>query len=95
MRLEVHGTKGTLRLINDTTVEVLDVEGKPQDTSMFEQPDGVLEDVEGELANLYQAIRHGAALGVTVDEGYHHLAFVVAALDAADHQRVAKVSTLE
>ncbi|ORZ05455.1 hypothetical protein BCR42DRAFT_361808 [Absidia repens] len=94
MRLEVHGTKGTLRLVNDTQVELLDVEGKPQDVSTFDRP-GALEDVEGELDNLYQAIRQDAPLGVTVDEGYHHLAFVVAALEAADHQRVAKVSTLE
>ncbi|KAI8089243.1 uncharacterized protein BX664DRAFT_332514 [Halteromyces radiatus] len=94
MVLEVHGTNGTIRLINDNQVELFDIQGKPLDVLQFDRPDA-FEDVEGELDNIYKAIRQGASLGVTVEEGYHHLAFVVAALDAADNERVAKVSIVE
>jgi predicted dehydrogenase len=91
MQLDVHGTKGTLRLINDDQIQVWDAQGNE---TPFTSKEEEFSDVEGEMANLYKVIRHGASLGVSVEEGYHHLAFVVAALDAADNQRVAKVSTL-
>ncbi|KAI8328202.1 hypothetical protein BC941DRAFT_463989 [Chlamydoabsidia padenii] len=93
MQLEIHGTKGTVRLINDDEIQIWDDQGNPQDTTLNTQhEEQQMADVEGEMANLYQVICHGAALGVSVEEGYHHLAFVVAALESAGQQRVAKVS---
>ncbi|KAG2224280.1 hypothetical protein INT45_012848 [Circinella minor] len=94
MRLEVHGTKGTVRLTNDTTVELLDAFGQSTDTSgiqaLVNNPTG-FEDVEGELNNLYDTLRNGAPLAVTLDEAFHHLAFIVAALEAAETQKVATI----
>ncbi|CAO3633239.1 unnamed protein product [Cunninghamella blakesleeana] len=89
-RLEAHGTKGTVRVVDDNQIELLDVNGKSVDTQQFERP-GSLEDVEGEMANLYQAIRHGEQLGVTLDEGYHSLSFIVAALKSVETESVIKI----
>ncbi|KAI7874821.1 NAD(P)-binding protein [Lichtheimia hyalospora FSU 10163] len=97
MRLEVHGSKGTIRLTNDTHVEVLDETGKPVDTSSVIQVDNAsgFEDVEAEMLNLYNSVRNGEPLGVTPEEAFHHLAFIVAALEAADTQRVVKIQNAE
>ncbi|KAI9306805.1 hypothetical protein BJ944DRAFT_262930 [Cunninghamella echinulata] len=92
-RLEVHGTKGTIRVINDNQIELLDNNGESVDTQQFERPDS-LEDVEGEMDNIYQAIRQGGKLGVTLDEGFHHLAFIVAALESVKTERVTKIPTV-
>ncbi|KAI9279005.1 hypothetical protein BDA99DRAFT_554597 [Phascolomyces articulosus] len=94
MRLDVHGTEGTVRLTNDTTVELLDASGQSTDASAIQalvDNTSSFDDVEGELDNLYHVIRHKATLGVTPDEAFHHLAFIVAALEAAESQKVANV----
>ncbi|KAI8068270.1 hypothetical protein BC940DRAFT_273217 [Gongronella butleri] len=93
MLLEVHGSKGTLRMINDDEIELLDERGQPLPVAQFERP-GALSDVEGELANLHDVIRGGASLGVSLDEGFHHLAFIVAALESAESGRHVKVPTV-
>lgn len=97
MRLEVHGTKGTIRLTNDQHVQVLDETGKPVDTSSVIQVDNSsgFEDVEAEMLSLYNSVRNGEPLGVTPEEAFHHLAFIVAALEAADTQRVVKIEHAE
>lgn len=71
----------------------MDNNGESVDTQQFERP-GSLEDVEGEMDNIYQAIRQGAKLGVTLDEGFHHLAFIVAALESVKTERVTKIPTV-
>ncbi|KAI9498111.1 hypothetical protein BDB00DRAFT_913853 [Zychaea mexicana] len=97
MRLEVHGTKGTVRLTNDTTVELLDETGQSTDASaiqaLVDKSTAGFEDVEGELYNLHDVVRNKASLGVSADEAFHHLAFIVAALEAAETQKVARVQT--
>ncbi|KAI8149711.1 hypothetical protein BJV82DRAFT_589019 [Fennellomyces sp. T-0311] len=95
MRLEVHGTKGTIRLTDDQAVELLDESGNPAETTTIQalvaNPSG-FEDVEGELYNIYHVLREGASLAVTPEEAFHHLAFFVAALEAAETQKVAQVA---
>lgn len=98
MRLEVHGTKGTIRLIDDTTVEYLDSTGAPGDLNaihaLIENPAG-FEDVEAELYNLYSVLRGEGKLGVQLEEGFHHLAFIVAALEAAETGKTVRVKRPE
>ena len=94
MRLEVHGTKGTIRLIDDKIVELLDESGKAAETTAIQALVANhlgFEDVEGELYNMYHVLREGEPLMVTPGEAFHHLAFIVAALEAAETQKVAKV----
>ncbi|ORX51654.1 NAD(P)-binding protein [Hesseltinella vesiculosa] len=93
MLLEIHGSNGTLRLINDTDIELLDDQGLPLDVSQFERPDA-LSDVEGELSNLYNVIVKGDKLGISLDEGFHHLAFIVSALESAESGRQIKIASV-
>ncbi|KAI7902055.1 uncharacterized protein BX663DRAFT_511618 [Cokeromyces recurvatus] len=86
MTLFVHGTEGSIELIDETTVNLFDKSGKPVDISPItslqsNSPGNGLSDVEGELAAFYNAVRHGKKLGVSTEEAFHHLAFIVAALE--------------
>ncbi|GAA5806610.1 hypothetical protein HPULCUR_012150 [Helicostylum pulchrum] len=96
MDLVVHGTKGTIHLVDDTLVELFDAAGSPIDiepiTSLQSKaPGNGLSDVEGELSAFYDAVRHKRELGVTNEEAFHHLAFIVAALESVKTEQMVKV----
>lgn len=69
--------------MNDDTVQVLDAQGNEVSAdvvkALLEDTEG-FSDVEGELFNLYNVIRHNATLGVTVEEAFHHFAVIASAV---------------
>ncbi|KAF7720805.1 hypothetical protein EC973_006010, partial [Apophysomyces ossiformis] len=94
MQLEVRGTTSTIRIVDHTHLEVLDASGKPAsiDELLNEAKKTKFEDVEGEMANLYDAIRNGAQLGITPDEAFHSLAFYAAALESVESRQVVELA---
>ncbi|KAI9310164.1 hypothetical protein BX666DRAFT_2010886 [Dichotomocladium elegans] len=97
MRLEIHGTNGTIRLTDDTDVEILGADGKALDAAALLKRKTVagFEDVEGEMYNLYSAIRYGAEIVVKPEDGFAHLAVIVAALKAAETGTAIKVPQID
>ncbi|KAG0164645.1 hypothetical protein DFQ28_009992 [Apophysomyces sp. BC1034] len=94
MRLEVHGTAGSIRLIDDSQLELFDAEGKPVsvDELLTHSKKSEFEDVEGEMANLYDVVRRNGKLGITLDEAFDALAFFVAALQSAESRQVVNLA---
>lgn len=93
-RLEVHGTKGSIVLIDDNTVKLFDHTGATASISEIEalvEASSQFTDVEGEMFNLFNVLRNGAKLGVTAEEAFHHLAFVAAAVQSAQTQQIVKI----
>jgi predicted dehydrogenase len=43
------------------------------------------------LAAFYDAVRHGKPLGVTNEEAFHHLAFIVASLESVQSEKIVKI----
>ncbi|KAI8393702.1 uncharacterized protein BYT42DRAFT_619855 [Radiomyces spectabilis] len=100
LRLEIHGTNGSIILKNDTDVELFNEQGESVDTQYIkdlaqEVSSGGFTDVEGELYNLYQTLRHGAKLGISIDDCFHHLAFFIAALESAREMKAVKLPEIE
>ncbi|KAI9030169.1 hypothetical protein CLU79DRAFT_802665 [Phycomyces nitens] len=95
--LAVHGTKGTIRLLNRDEVEFLDVSGNPVDSTIVTKGFDLdaFSDVEGEMANFHDVLRNGAKLALTPDDAFHHFAVIVAALESAKTESVAKVSKVD
>lgn len=96
MDLVVHGTKGSIHLVDDTLVELFNDVGESIDISPITSlqasaPGNGLTDVEGELAAFYDAVRHGKELGVSNEEAFHHLAFIVASLESVKTEQMVKL----
>jgi UDP-N-acetyl-2-amino-2-deoxyglucuronate dehydrogenase len=98
MSLVVHGTKGSIELLDDTHVQLFNLVGESVDispiTSLQSQaPGNGLSDVEGEFSAFYNAIRcEGKGLGVSTEEAFHHLAFIVAALESVETEKAIKIA---
>ncbi|KAI7862628.1 hypothetical protein BDF14DRAFT_1735765 [Spinellus fusiger] len=95
--LAVHGTAGTLRMIDREHIEVLDASGKTMDSSVITKDvdPTAFSDVEGEFVNLYQVVRHNATLGLPLEEAFHHLAVIAAGIESSNTESVAKVATVD
>lgn len=96
MTLVVHGTKGSIELTDDTSVELKNEKGEVIDNSPIislksNAPGNGLSDVEGELSAFYDAVRSGKKLGVSTEEAFHHLAFIVASLDSVQSEKVVQL----
>jgi UDP-N-acetyl-2-amino-2-deoxyglucuronate dehydrogenase len=96
MDLVVHGTNGSIHIIDETSVELFDATGKAVDTAPItalqtNAPGNGFADVEGEFAAFYDTVRHGKALGVSTEEAFHHLAFIVASLKSVETEQTVKV----
>lgn len=96
MSLVVHGTKGTIELTDDTDVKLFNELGESVDIAPITSlkanaPGNGLADVEGELAAFYDAVRSGKKLGVSSEEAFHHLAFIVAALKSVETEQAVKL----
>ena len=92
MDLVVHGTKQSIHLVDETTVELFNEKGESIDISPITslQKEGHA-DVEGELAAFYDTVRHGKPLGVSNEEAFHHLAFIVASLESVQSEKIIKI----
>jgi UDP-N-acetyl-2-amino-2-deoxyglucuronate dehydrogenase len=96
MDLVVHGTTGSIHIVDETTVELFNASGEAIDTAPITSlkanaPGNGFTDVEGELAAFYDAVREGKKLGVTNEEAFHHLAFIVASLESVNTEKMVKV----
>ncbi|CAO3647797.1 unnamed protein product [Mucor hiemalis] len=96
MDLVVHGTEGSIHVVDDTFVELFNAAGEAVDTTPIttlkaNAPGNGLADVEGELAAFYDAVRHGKPLGVSNEEAFHHLAFIVASLESVQSEKIVKI----
>ncbi|KAL1924988.1 uncharacterized protein VTP21DRAFT_4642 [Calcarisporiella thermophila] len=85
-RMEIFGTKATLRLV-EGLVTVEDKQGKRE--LCFMAPDE--DDVEAEMVDFYAAVREGKKLTCTPRDTFHHLAVIIAALQSAESGREEKV----
>jgi predicted dehydrogenase len=97
MSLAVHGTKGSIELLNDTNVQLLNEVGESIDVSPIislqsNAPGNGLSDVEGEFSAFYDAVRSGKELGVSTEEAFHHLAFIVASLESVKTEKAIKIA---
>ncbi|RCH98627.1 hypothetical protein CU098_010914 [Rhizopus stolonifer] len=97
--LLVHGTKGTVKLINNNQVELFNENGEAVDASnvlslQSNAPGNGFSDVEGEMSAFYDAVRSGKKLGVTTEEAFHHLAFIVASLESVKTGQAVKVEQI-
>jgi predicted dehydrogenase len=82
--------------VNEQQVELFNETGESIDTTPITSlqknaPGQGFTDVEGELACFYEVVRNQKKLGVTTEEAFHHLAFIVAALESVKSQAVVKV----
>lgn len=96
MDLVVHGTNGTIHIVDETTLELFDASGNAIDTTPITSlkdnaPGNGFADVEGELAAFYDTVRLGKPLGVTAKEAFHHLAFIVASLKSVETEQTVKI----
>ncbi|KAG2193031.1 hypothetical protein INT46_000004 [Mucor plumbeus] len=96
MNLVVHGTKGTIELTDDTDVKLFNDVGESVDISPITSlkanaPGNGLADVEGELSAFYDTVRSGKSLGVSTEEAFHHLAFIVASLKSVETEQAVKI----
>ncbi|CAO3675801.1 unnamed protein product [Rhizopus stolonifer] len=94
--LVLHGSKGTIHFINDDKVELFNASGEPVDNKSIlslqeNAPGNGLKDVEGEFSAFYDAVRHQKSLGVSTEEAFHHLAFIVACLESVKTERVVEI----
>ncbi|CAO3658926.1 unnamed protein product [Umbelopsis ramanniana] len=86
---EIIGSKGTLRIIDERSVEFINQHGETISREDFAAKvkaspfDSEFEDVEGELDNFYNVIRNGKTLGVTPSQAYQHFAFFACAIESA------------
>lgn len=86
---EIIGTKGTLRLYDEQSVEYIDENGVSVSREDFDlriksSPSySEFEDVEGELDNFYNAIRNGETVRVPPSDAYQHFAFFASAIESA------------
>lgn len=96
MSLVVHGTEGTIELLNDTNVQLFNHVGEAVDVSPItslqsDAPGNGLSDVEGEFSAFYDAVRSGKKLGISTEEAFHHLAFIVASLESINTEKAIKI----
>jgi predicted dehydrogenase len=86
---EIVGSKGTLRIYDERSVEFIDENGvttsredfaaKVKASSFYSE----FEDVEGEFDNFYNVLRNGKPIGVTPSQAYQHFAFFACAIESA------------
>ncbi|RUP44326.1 hypothetical protein BC936DRAFT_149624 [Jimgerdemannia flammicorona] len=98
--LFLHGTGGSIQAQFDRSfdgadekLDVHDAQGIPVPHATSSNPRG-LTDVEGELDNLFGAIRGTEKLVVTLEDAFHHLAVIVAAIQSAKDGKVVKVERI-
>ncbi|KAI9260171.1 hypothetical protein BY458DRAFT_440207 [Sporodiniella umbellata] len=94
--LVVHGSKGTIHLIDENVVELFDglgnlISNKPITSLQETAPGNGLSDVEGEFSAFYDTVRRQKKLGVSTEEAFHHLAFIVACLESVKTERVVEI----
>ncbi|KAG1057827.1 hypothetical protein G6F43_000355 [Rhizopus delemar] len=99
MDLVIHGTKGSIHLINDDQVELLNESGQVVDVEPIlalkqNAPGRGFSDVEGELIAFYEAVHHQQKLGVSTEEAFHHLAFIVACLESVKSERIVNIEKI-
>ncbi|KAI8373930.1 hypothetical protein EDC96DRAFT_497991 [Choanephora cucurbitarum] len=94
--LVVHGTKGTVKLTDHQEVKFINEEGEEVDPSPITSlqsnaPGNGLSDIEAELATFHDAVRSNKKLGLTAEDAFHHLAFIVASLESVKTGKAIKV----
>ena len=86
---EIIGSKGTLRVYDERTVELINENGETISKEEFDARNKAsscyseFEDVEGELDDFYNVVRNGETLRVTPNDAYQHFAFFVSAIESA------------
>ncbi|KAI8977636.1 hypothetical protein BDF20DRAFT_821374 [Mycotypha africana] len=96
MHLVVHGTKGSIELLDDMDVKLFNEKGEAIDNAPLKAlqskaPGNGFADVEGEFAAFYKAVRNGKELAITTEEAFHHLAFIVASLESVESEKAVKI----
>ncbi|KAI8997512.1 hypothetical protein BDB01DRAFT_771395 [Pilobolus umbonatus] len=99
MNLMVYGSKGSIRLVDDNEVELYNEKGEKKSVDCITEcqknaPGNGLSDVEGELSAFYDTVRHNKPLGITPEDAFHHLAFIVAALKSVETEQMVKVEQI-